>query len=89
MPSRIWTDNGGIPISAANLNAMETDIAAAQATASDAKAKQAVKCVRLETGKWVWDLAGATHFVIPDHTGALIVRATAQPVPAATPALDW
>lgn len=52
-------------------------------------AKQAVKAVRLEAGKWVWDLAGATHYVIPDHTGALIVRPTAQPVPAATPALDW
>ena len=48
-----------------------------------------VKCVRLEAGKWVWDTVAGTHYVIPDHTGALIVRATAVPVPAATPALNW
>jgi hypothetical protein len=53
------------------------------------EAKQSVKCVRLESGVWVWDTVAGTHFVIPDHTGALIVRATAQPVPAATPALNW
>jgi hypothetical protein len=52
-------------------------------------AKQVVKCVRLESGKWVWDVATGTHYVIPDHTGALVVRATAQPVPASTPALNW
>ena len=47
------------------------------------------KCVRLEAGKWVWDTTAGTHYVIPDHTGALIVRAAAVPVPAATPALNW
>lgn len=53
------------------------------------EAKQHVACVRLESGKWVWDTAAGTHFVIPDHTGALIVRPTAAPVPAATSKLDW
>lgn len=47
------------------------------------------KCVRLESGVWVWDLAGGTHYVIPEHDGTLAVRATAAPVPTATPALDW
>lgn len=47
------------------------------------------KCVRLEAGKWVWDTVAGTHYVIPDHTGALVIRATAVPVPAATPALNW
>lgn len=54
------------------------------------EAKQAVKAVKLEAGKWVWDISSAaTHYVIPDHTGALVVRATPWPVPAATPSLNW
>jgi len=74
----------GAAYSAANWDASSQD-----GRIGAVEAKQAVKCVRLESGKWVWDTVAGTHFVIPDHTGALIVRATAQPVPAATPALDW
>lgn len=49
-----------------------------------------VKAVRLEAGKWVWDLAGATHYLLPDETGALVARATPWPVPnPITPSLDW
>ena len=47
------------------------------------------KCVRLEAGRWVWDTVNGTHYVIPDADGALVVRATAIPIPAATPALNW
>lgn len=48
------------------------------------------RCVRLEAGKWVWDTVAGTHYVIPDHTGALIVRATAVPVPNPTiPEFNW
>jgi hypothetical protein len=53
------------------------------------EAKQLVKCVRLESGKWVWDTVAGTHYVIPDAGGAFVVRATAQPIPTATPSLDW
>lgn len=53
-------------------------------------AKQPVKCVRLEAGKWVWDTTNGTHYVIRDWLdGSLVVRPTAQPVPATTPALNW
>ncbi|MDA4893041.1 hypothetical protein PFZ55_39885 [Streptomyces sp. MS2A] len=51
-----------------------------------------LKCVHLEGGKWVYDgpdgLA-ATHYVLPDDTGALIVRPTVWPVPQSTPAFNW
>lgn len=54
------------------------------------EAKQPVKCVRLEAGAWVWDItAAATHYVIQDVGGSLVVRATASPAPASTPALNW
>ena len=52
-------------------------------------AVEPVKCVRLESGAWVWDTAAGTHYVIPDHEGSLIIRATSRPVPAATPVLNW
>lgn len=48
-----------------------------------------VKSVRLEAGKWVWDLTGATHYLIPDHTGALIARPTPRPTPDVTPSFTW
>lgn len=52
-----------------------------------------VKCVHLEAGVWVWDgpdAPAATHYLLPDDTGALIARPTPFPVPSATsPALDW
>lgn len=51
--------------------------------------KQAVRSVRLESGQWVWDLVGGTHYAIPDHEGSLVVRAKPWPTPATTPALDW
>lgn len=53
---------------------------------------QLVKCVHLEAGKWVWDgpdAPAATHYVLPDDTGALVVRATPFPTPLAAPALNW
>ena len=52
----------------------------------------ALKCVHREGGTWVWDGPGAsasTHYVIPDHTGAYVVRPTPFPTPLATPAFDW
>lgn len=63
----------------AQLNTLETSL----------EGQLAVKCVRQEAGHWVWDTVAGTHYVIPDHTGALIVRATAVPVPASTPELNW
>ena len=49
-----------------------------------------VKCVRREAGAWVWDRTGAaTHYLITDHTGAYVVRASPQPLPDATPSLTW
>lgn len=53
------------------------------------EAKQPVKCVRLESGAWVWDTSAGTHYVVPDADGNLIIHATAQPVPASTPVLNW
>lgn len=47
------------------------------------------KCVRREAGAWVWVRAGATHYLIPDHTGALVVRPTPYPIPDAAPSLTW
>lgn len=55
----------------------------------DLEAGQSKECVRLEAGAWVWDTVSGTHYVIPDVDGSLVVRATAIPVPAATPALNW
>lgn len=58
----------------------------------DPIAKSVVRCIRREAGKWVWvgpDAPTATHYLIPDHTGALVVRATPLPTPLASPALDW
>lgn len=108
MAPRVWTDGSGTALSAANLNAMESDIAAARTNgAADAKAytdseslkdrtrltdieaKQVIKCVRLESGSWVWDTAAGTHYLILDLDGSLIVRASAQPIPASTPVLNW
>lgn len=52
-----------------------------------------VKCVHSESGVWVWDgpdAPAATHYLIPDDTGALIARVTAFPTPSATaPELTW
>lgn len=52
-----------------------------------------VKCVHLEAGKWVWDGPDgplATHYLIPDETGALIARPTPFPTPSASsPELTW
>lgn len=51
-----------------------------------------VKCVHLEAGVWVWDgpdAPAATHYLLPDDTGALVARPTPFPTPLATPALDW
>lgn len=59
------------------------------ARVTDLEGMQPIKAVRLEAGKWVWDLVGATHYLLPDETGALVARATPWPVPAATPSLDW
>lgn len=51
------------------------------------------KCMHLDAGVWVWDGpngALATHYILPDHTGALVARATPFPTPSAsTPGLDW
>ena len=48
------------------------------------------KCLRIESGQWVWDISSAaTHYLIPDDTGALIARPTVWPVPASTPQLNW
>jgi hypothetical protein len=52
-------------------------------------AQRIIKCVRLESGAWVWDTAAGTHYLIPDPDGSLIVRATSQPIPAVTPVLNW
>lgn len=50
------------------------------------------KSVHLEDGQWVWDGPNgplATHYVLPDHAGDLIVRATPFPTPGSTPVLTW
>lgn len=76
--------------------ASEPAVVDAAAAAVDANPKiveleagQSKKCVRLEAGAWVWDTVSGTHYVIPDVDGSLVVRATAIPLPAATPALNW
>lgn len=49
-----------------------------------------VKCVRREAGAWVWDrTAAATHYLLTDHTGAYVVRASPHPIPDATPSFTW
>jgi len=57
------------------------------------EAKQAVKCVRLEAGRWIWDVtAAATHYLIPDETGQPVIRQTPWPMPLpdpTIPALNW
>jgi hypothetical protein len=51
---------------------------------------QPVKAVRLEAGKWVWDVDNATHYLFPAPSGGLGVHATAWPVPSkTTPTLNW
>lgn len=74
----------GASYAAANWNASAQD-----GRIGAVEAKQAVKCVRLETGNWIWDTVAGTHFVIPAPDGSLVVRVTAQPVPATTPVLNW
>lgn len=78
----------------AEISADPTIIDAAEAAVSDALSTVLglSKCVHLEAGKWVWDGpngAAATHYLIPDHTGALVARATPFPTPDATPSLTW
>lgn len=59
-------------------------------TRLDAADVRPVKSVRFENGQWVWDLAGATHYVLIDHTGAPAVRATPWPQPSpTTPEFTW
>lgn len=51
------------------------------------------KCVHRESGVWVWDGPGnvaATHYLLPDDTGALVARPTLFPTPSAgAPELNW
>lgn len=53
----------------------------------------AVKCVHLEGNTVVWDgpdSPAATHYLIPDHTGMPVPRATPFPIPSASsPQLTW
>jgi len=71
------------------------DAAEAKNTAQDTRLDtiqglQPVKAVKLEAGKYVWDLPNATHYLFPEPAGGLSVHATAWPVPnPTTPALDW
>lgn len=68
-----------------------TVVAAAAAAVSSQLALK--KCVHFEAGEVIYDGPGgaaATHYVLPDHNGELVVRATPFPVPSATsPAFDW
>jgi len=77
--------------SGATYSAANWDSSAQDGRIGTIEAKQAVKCVRLESGKWVWDVtAAATHYIIPDDTGQPVIRATPWPVPnPTTPVLDW
>lgn len=54
---------------------------------------QLEKCIHLESGVWVWDgpaAPAATHYLLPDDTGALVARSTPFPVPSASaPELTW
>lgn len=70
----------------------DTELTFAAAVGALIKAGSPRKCVHLEAGKWVWDgpdSAAATHYLIPDISGALIARPTAIPIPGATPSLTW
>lgn len=77
------------------LSESQTVIDAAEAAVDNAVAGRQlapVKCVYLDGGKWVWDdppRTLSTHYVIPDDTGALVVRPTVWPTPGVTPVLDW
>lgn len=72
-----------------------TIIAAAEAAIANALTTKLAlsKCVHLDAGIWVWDGPNgplATHYLLPDDTGALIARATPFPVPSASsPELTW
>lgn len=75
----------------ATLAASPTVVAAAAAAVAGALAVK--KCVHLEAGVWVWDgpdSPDATHYLIPDDTGALVARATPFPTPSASaPEMNW
>lgn len=82
------------PVAAGIIASNPTLIAAVEALLDDAlTAKLSLtKSVYLDGGKWAWRVSGspaATHYVLPDHTGAQIVRPTPFPTPAATPAFNW
>lgn len=71
-------------VAAAAVAAVEDALAAGEYTPR--------KCIHREGGTWVWDGPsglGATHYLLPDHTGAYVVRPTPFPIPLATPALNW
>lgn len=82
-------------IAVAIISGNPTLIAAAEAAVANALTTKLAlsKCVHLDAGVWVWDGpngASATHYLIPDDTGALIARATPFPVPSASaPELIW
>ena len=74
---------GNPAVVAAAAAAVEAALAAA-----DVKPK---KCVHLEGSIVVWDTPGATsatHYVLPDSTGALVVTSTVWPTPGSTPVLN-
>ncbi len=62
------------------------------AVAAMAAELRPAKCAHREGGEWVRDDADgplATHYLIPDHTGAYVARPTVWPVPAANASFDW
>lgn len=67
--------------------------AAAAAAAALASTLGASKCVHFESGVLIYDGPGgplATHYLLPDDTGALVARSTLFPVPSASsPELIW
>lgn len=83
------------PVAAGIIADDPTVAAAAAAAANDAvlSVLALARWVRREGNAWVRDVPGgpnATHYTIPDHTGAYIVRATPFPVPSATALeLNW
>jgi hypothetical protein len=69
-------------------------VAAAEAAIANAMTTKLAlsKSVHLESGWLVWDGPNgqaATHYVLIDHNGWPVARATPFPVPTATPALNW